>query len=264
MRCFYCDCHNNWGDNFTNYLLRKIYGLELTFFEPSDADPRTADVFGIGSVLEYVPDGFKGHVLGSGFMFDESRRDFRSACVHILRGKLTRMRCAIDQEPVLGDLGLLADLFVSADVPKEYEYGIIPHYVDRDDADVVRWSRFDEALVIDIRCGIRNVLKQTASCKRVVSSSLHGLVVADALNVPNQWVRFSEKVNGGRFKFLDYYSVFDEDPVPAIAIAEAFNMVRTRDSKTVVAVKARLREALDTFADIARSIQGIDLAQRTP
>ena len=44
------------------------------------------------------------------------------------------------------------------------------------------------------------------SCKIVFSSSLHGIIVADAYHVPNVWVSFREDEHpDGNFKFHDYY-----------------------------------------------------------
>jgi hypothetical protein len=45
---------------------------------------------------------------------------------------------------------------------------------------------------------------------------LHGLVLADAIGIPNVWTLLSEnKVVGHGFKFRDYYSAFDiDDPIP--------------------------------------------------
>ena len=49
-------------------------------------------------------------------------------------------------------------------------------------------------------------LKEIAACRRVVSSSLHGLVVAHSLGVPAAFVR-AEGIDD--FKFRDYFSAFD-------------------------------------------------------
>ena len=42
---------------------------------------------------------------------------------------------------------------------------------------------------------------------------MHPLIACDALRIPNQWVRISEKTTS-RYKFYDYYSAFDKRKEP--------------------------------------------------
>jgi pyruvyltransferase len=49
------------------------------------------------------------------------------------------------------------------------------------------------------------------SCERIVSSSLHGLVIADAYGIPNAWLNSDggaggSRPGGGEFKFYDYFA----------------------------------------------------------
>lgn len=49
-----------------------------------------------------------------------------------------------------------------------------------------------------------NVLDYIFSCKYIISSSLHGLICADAYNIPNIWLDEYE-LSEGDFKFKDYF-----------------------------------------------------------
>ena len=64
------------------------------------------------------------------------------------------------------------------------------------------------------RCNI-NIIDEINQCDFIISSSLHGIIISDAYNIPNVWVEFSDNVVGKGFKFRDYYSsVRTEIPIP--------------------------------------------------
>jgi hypothetical protein len=48
-----------------------------------------------------------------------------------------------------------------------------------------------------------------AHCERIVSSSLHGLILADALGIPTMWDPWPTDHASG-FKFRDYASAYGE------------------------------------------------------
>jgi pyruvyltransferase len=95
-------------------------------------------------------------------------------------------------------------MFYKPETRKKHKLGIIPHYVDKkaipssfkDDADV---------LVIDIQGPINQVVDEICSCQQIASSSLHGIIASDAYGVPSTWIKISDKVIGGGFKFYDYF-----------------------------------------------------------
>lgn len=39
----------------------------------------------------------------------------------------------------------------------------------------------------------------------ILSSSLHGLIIAEAYHVPNVWIEFGKPLIGGHFKFHDFF-----------------------------------------------------------
>src|SRR5690606_16600077 len=85
---------------------------------------------------------------------------------------------------------------------------LIPHYAD---LQLLREMRLPENVrIIDIRQDVEAFIDDLCSCEVVLSSSLHGLIAADAYAIPNLWVEFSDRVIGNGFKFNDYYSSLDE------------------------------------------------------
>lgn len=72
-----------------------------------------------------------------------------------------------------------------------------------------------------------NVIRVIAAARKVVSSSLHGLIVADAMGIPNRRLIFGghdvrEAAAISDFKFRDYYSAFGRDAPSAIASDDVF------------------------------------------
>jgi len=60
-------------------------------------------------------------------------------------------------------------------------------------------------LIIDILSGVKQVIDDICSCERIFSSSLHGLIAADAYGIHSTWIKFSNKIEGNDFKFYDYF-----------------------------------------------------------
>ena len=237
IKAFWYAREPNFGDFLTPLLFSALYGIDL---EPATAEE--ANLFCVGSILDLAPDHYAGHILGTGLMNRGGFRDISKAKVHLLRGKLTKARMNGCPPCPVGEPGLLCSL-LAPKVKKIYERGIIPHYMDLEHPEIQHWSQFDRALIIDVRQPPMDTIAQAASCKEIVSSSLHGLVLADALGIPNKWVSLSI-LKGKTFKFEDYYSVYDRDPIPARTIYKAFNDLDVMDTRDA---KADVKRAFDEF-----------------
>jgi hypothetical protein len=163
---------------------------------------------GVGSYLDNLSPDYSGYIWGTGKLFEKTKVDLPKAKILALRGILTLN--SLVKRPktvVLGDPGLLCKL-VAPIVIKKYKLGIIPHW---NDYSLVR--KYPQAHYIDITNSIENVIYETSLCKRIISTSLHGTILADSLDIPNMWLK-TRKSPGRGFKFVDYRSVFD-DFVPA-------------------------------------------------
>lgn len=194
----------NFGDELT-YEILKFLGVDDGWSSPSEAE-----LVVTGSVLEHLPEGWSGTVCGAGKLYPFSKVDLANARVLALRGKLTAAGVSGVMEGVtLGDPGLLIPRWVRQ-VTARHDLGIVPHWSDKDLP-----SRFRYGHLIDPTRPAVEVVSQIAQCKRIISSSLHGLIVADAYGIPRQaelHPKAAADGEGGAFKYWDYASVYDEHP----------------------------------------------------
>ena len=192
----------NFGDELAPLLLARFAGVT-----PEWSPAARSDVVAVGSIATMLPAQYTGAVLGIGTA-RETPIDLSRADVRALRGPLTA-RCAGITHPVaLGDPGLLVcDLATPNPV---HPLGVVAHWQDKS----LRHT-FPDALHIDVRADPLEVIAAIASCARIVSSSLHGLIVADAFGLPRQWAWF-DKVQGNGWKFSDYMTVVGEDTGPGV------------------------------------------------
>lgn len=205
----------NFGDYLSPLIVEAVSGRRVAY-----APIANADMIAIGTILAKEAKAKKFlmkrrlHVWGSGCGQDEERFDNRHY-YNAVRGRetLRRIRQPVSSNVALGDPGLLAEMLIGRPAEKKYEIGFVPHYVDQGLPIIREILNLGRRIrLIDVFAPPLEVLKEIASCRHVISSSLHGLVVADAFAVPNIRVRLSSGVID-ELKFDDYYSVFDI-PVP--------------------------------------------------
>lgn len=216
MRAYWARDGGNFGDVLTP-LLFAHYGVELEWAEREDAD-----LFAIGSIAELIPPGFAGLVIGTGCMFDEPI-DIHAADVRALRGVHTA-RLAGLHVPLLADLGLLAPDLLARHPVRDLDVGTVRAGGD---------PRPPAGVTLDPLGDPLALIRLAARCQRIVSSSLHGLILADALGTPNLWDPFD---TAPPFKFRDYASAYGERIAPY--------QWRVADQVQVAAKQAALRQIL--------------------
>ena len=238
-------------------MLLKHFGVPVEW-----APPEHAELIGVGSVLEKVPSHFKGTIWTTGFMCESSRREFPGARVLAVRGRLTleSLTCPKVENVTLGDGGLLCDE-LSPSVRKKHKLGIIPHFVDINDPMVkVLADRSGDIRVIDICAEESEVMRAVAECGNIISSSLHGLILADSLGIPNRWLELNRgalTVTGEGFKYRDYYSVFGLRPEPlrltnSTSLDDVLESIGQFERPGLQQVRSSLRR---TISEIKQSIR---------
>lgn len=206
----------NVGDALNVYMIEKISGKKALEIN-SGWIPH---LLGIGSIMHFASK--KSIAWGTGVIEPSqlpSASILTSMHFSAIRGSKTKelleqklgrhLNCA------MGDPGVLMPFYYTPSFKKKHALGVVPHYVDKQDAGFKDFISMTDAKVIDVELPVEEFLDQLAECEVIISSSLHGLILSDAYSIPNIWVRFSDRLIGGDFKFLDYYSTTDKkNPVP--------------------------------------------------
>lgn len=163
----------------------------------------------IGSILQ---NGFskKAKIWGAGIIHKESfinRSDF-----YAVRGLMTVERLkslGYNFKGKIGDPALLLPLIYNPNIKKNNQIGIIPHVTHFDTAKKI-FNNQEKYTLIDLsENNIERTIDLIKSCKYIVSSSLHGLIVSHAYNIPALHIQLEGKLAGDGIKFLDYYSSVD-------------------------------------------------------
>jgi pyruvyltransferase len=220
MKVFYCKnavsnkgvlC-TNFGDILTPYIF-KHYNIPFIY------DTENPDVFAIGSLIQNVPENFKGQIWTTGFIYPVNSVN----PIHpplAVRGLLTlkHFKCDVSKT-VLGDGGLIISRIYKPNVKKKYLLGIMPHYSDiinMRDNPIEDFSIFqnDDILFIDPRDPVEKVIDNLNSCINVVTSSLHGIITCDSYGINHALFSARESQMSihkkqDSFKFLDYYSIYN-------------------------------------------------------
>jgi pyruvyltransferase len=166
-------------------------------------------VLALGSILHRLAE--TDVVWGSGALRDTPIAPPTDVTFRAVRGPLTRALIRADVPEIYGDPAMLLPRIYRPSAVKRFELGVIPHYLEVDAVRVV-----DPAIsLIDVLADWRRVIERINECEVVVSSSLHGLIIAEAYGVPAIWFVATDKVTGEGFKFRDYYlSTRREPPAP--------------------------------------------------
>jgi pyruvyltransferase len=193
-----CAYNKNFGDVLGPALVNKFSGKS-----PLWVPAKESSLVTIGSILEHLSPSYQGTVAGIGVANRDTRLYLKDANVLALRGKLSLVATQVRSNPLLADPGLLASDFLVEKPDKEFQIGVIAHYSDRN----ILYPA--NCLRINITDPIEEVVFNAARCKKIITSSLHGLILADSLGLPRMWKKY-DRVQGRGYKFHDYASSIDQ------------------------------------------------------
>lgn len=199
---------NNWGDNVSiklcelinphkKFIIRRytwnLYGKE--------------DYLGIGSIITWMTTS-KSIIWGSGIVYPHKELSAIPQKVLAVRGPLTRqylLKRGVECPEIYGDPALLFPRYYKPKGNKKYKLGIIPHFRDKGNSLLEKFRNDEGILIIDVQnvYPCTKFIDDICSCEYIASSSLHGVIVSDAYNIPNLWIEFPEG-ESKKFAFHDY------------------------------------------------------------
>lgn len=208
MNLYWCRCAHdrNFGDQLGPLLMARA-GAEVAWSEAP-----ASDAVCVGSIAEHLPPGYTGVVAGIGVAHAHTAPDLGAATVLGLRGRLSWEAAGRPSGAVLADPGLLAPRLLAARPEPAREVGVVPHFTDR--ALWNRWRRNGRGHhLINVTAPALHVIAEIASCRRIVTSSLHAVVVADAFGIASRYEPFP-KIQGRGHKFDDHASAVGVEAAP--------------------------------------------------
>jgi autotransporter strand-loop-strand O-heptosyltransferase len=213
----------NWGDIISHEIIEKLSGKEfplenLMHFDENAIIPfKDGKLLCAGSTMRFSMEN--DYVWGAGCIKElEVGEGVKK--IYAVRGPLTRnelLNVGRDCPEIYGDPGLLFPLIYNPDITPKYEYGIIPHFIDFEDSDVVELLKYLESIgfkIINITAGLYEFIDELKQVKNVISSSLHGIIAADAYGIPNARIKLTNDITGGDFKYYDYLMSVKRTPKP--------------------------------------------------
>lgn len=201
----------NFGDALTPGLVQSLFGRKCSW-----RHPKRSEMTGAGSTLEMVqlmnaPKTLK--IWGAGFMASEEtlERNYSNPGFdfYAVRGHLSLSRIDSDRQVAIGDPGLLTSRAYPRSELVPGRIGLVYHWMHKNDPVVRSLARERNITLIDPSRNPSKVVADITACEFVMSTSLHGLIVADSYGIPNAWIELTEEIGGSGYKFEDYYSVFD-------------------------------------------------------
>jgi len=209
------DRGTNFGDAVNPILIEGLFNKKVWWvhrdYYPNDY------IMCIGSILQKATSN--AIIWGTGYISQDSKFKSKPKKIYAVRGPLTRnllLEQGVDCPEIYGDPALLLPRIYNPKINKKYKLGVIPHYIDKESEKLKLFYDHEDILIIDIKNPNHyEFIDEVLMCEQIISSSLHGIIVADAYSIPSLWIEFSQNVKGNGFKFVDYFlSVKREDSKP--------------------------------------------------
>jgi hypothetical protein len=231
---------DNFGDALSPMIIERLSGRKVVW-----SHVRSSDLVSIGSLLEGVRKRIWQRrffrpltplrIWGAGAIRPGGSLDCGQLIYCSVRGTFTRKRISTPDPIAIGDPGLLIGRLFERKSPRLYRWAIVPHITDRFHAAIKEiHNATPGSIVVNLLDTPAIVIDQLNSSDFVYSTSLHGLVAANALGKPFLWGCLNDKVSGGEWKFRDYFSVFPDADYNRMKLPTEFNFTKLEDKANLV------------------------------
>lgn len=193
----------NFGDYLSLKLVERMLQKKVTVVNHTFAGKK---LFAIGSIISKASTGDVIWGAGiKGLHLQKKDYKFTALDVRAVRGPLTRAflleNFGIKSPQIYGDPALLIPYFFPEfkrqKTPK-YPYIIIPHYSEEK---MFPKDKYPHAVYPSEPWNV--VIQKILDSKFVISSSLHGIILAEAFKIPARFLRITD--HEPLFKYQDYY-----------------------------------------------------------
>lgn len=196
----------NVGDYLSEVIVRWMCANKKIDFDQTI--PQKKHLYAIGSILQM---GYQNAtVWGTGFAFELGgiRKKLhmplvRKLDIRCVRGPKTRktlLKLGYSCPENYGDPALLLPLMYRPQKLSSVDYLIIPHYSMENE---IRKKYGDKHVLSMNTMNYQYVIDSIYSAQKIISSSLHGLIIADAYGIPAIFCQ--DRDNKFNYKYEDYY-----------------------------------------------------------
>lgn len=223
--------HENWGDDINYYFLREIIKSPVVLFNRTSLAFRLKlrNYLVIGSSIDMLCSQ-NTEVWGAGIIDGSKPLKVKPKKVYAVRGPLSQAKLlaeGVNCPEIYGDPALLIPLYYQPKKQKRYKYGIISHVSNQAVVETLLFNGKPICECKDIQiihlgqyAHWHDIIDRVCECEIILSSSLHGLIIAEAYHVPNVWIEFGNPLIGGHFKFHDFFLSIQRDREKPITIDE--------------------------------------------
>ncbi len=209
----------NFGDELFYEIVVRIVGINVR-----RGDHNESTFYPGGSVLHLINEGDVAWGVGlNNPKFHARKIKPHKVFIAGVRGPITQSfvnsSLCMGRPEIIGDPAVLLPRLFPEYRKKTatYKFGIVKHFNDKS---IIPES--DEILVIDPLRSPKNVILDILRCDVIISSSLHGLIVAEAYGIKAIWY-VSDSLKEPCFKYYDYYLSTGRAPICFGSIVDAIN-----------------------------------------